>query len=355
MKFNIRNLRSLQSFLISVLFVSGFIWGCRVYESDVLQPVISGPWWMIGPEPDLSPFGLQPESIQGQPNQPNDHHVFQTDDGQWHLWACVRRTQAGRILCHWEGDSLIQSPWHLTGEIIRADKSAGESQVEWQNEEFLQSPYIVREKGLYYLFYGGYDTGLNAAGQPLDAAADYNHAEKQICLMTSPDGRTWTRHRDKNGFSRVFSGPGAARDPCFVKFDSLWYCYYCGHHNGDRTCGAIYVRTSRDLIHWSDWQIAQYDKTSEGKKWLPESPAVVKREGVYYLFRTHGEKGGTYVFCSQDPKNFGQGDVSSYFVTRLDVIAPEIIVDARGHEYITKIHDAEAGYGIQLAPLKWIR
>jgi hypothetical protein len=182
---------------------------------------------------------------------------------------------------------------------------------------------------------------------------DYNTVEKQISLMTSTDGWTWKRHRDKNGYSRVFIGPGAARDPCLQKFGDTWYCYYCGHHNRDRTCGAIYVRTSKDLLNWSDWKLAQYDKSSEGKKWLPESPHVVFRKGYYYLFRTHGDKGGTYVFRSTDPLNFGQGDVSDYFVTRLDVIAPEIIVDEHSNEYITKIHDPEDGYGIKMARLTW--
>lgn len=186
----------------------------RHQSSAPVTPQIISDWWDIGPEPDLTTLGLQPEPDGVQPNQPNDHHIFQ-----------------------------------------------------------------------------------------------------------SPDG--------------------------------AWYCYYCGHHNRDRTCGAIYVRTSQDLIDWSDWKIAQYDKTSEGKKWLPESPHVVFRQSYYYLFRTHGERDGTYVFRSADPLNFGQGDVSDYFVTRLDVIAPEIIVDESGTEYITKIHNPEDGYGIKMARMIW--
>ena len=320
----------------------------------LLVPAIASPWWDIGPEPDLSSLGLQPDSLPGiQPNQPNDHCLFQSADGKWQLWACVRRTAVGRVLAHWEADSLKQSPWRFTGEIIRADKQAGESLVEWHGEEFLQSPFVVKNGGQWYMFYGGYDTGLDPAGKPVDPATDYDAAEKQICLMTSPDGRHWQRHRDEKDYSRVFTGPGAARDINVVRFDSLWYAYYAGHHHRDRTLGAIYVRTSRDLIHWSGWQIAQYDKQSEGEKWLPESPAVVKRGGYYYLFRTHGPQSGTYVFRSTDPLNFGQGDLSSHFVTRLPgVIAPEIITDGLGREYMTTITDG-IKYGIMLARLEW--
>jgi len=326
---------------------------CGTNKPVKMLPVIEGPWWVIAPEPDLTELGLQPTRGNVQPNQPNDHYIFQTDDGKWHLWACVRLTAVGRILAHWEADSLTQSPWYWTGEIIRADKKAGESLIDWYNQEFIQSPFVVKNNETFFMVYGGYDTGLNPEGKPVNPARNYNSAEKQICLMTSTDGREWVRHQNEQGFSRIFMGPGAARDPCIIRSGERWLIYYCGHHNWDRTCGAIYVRTSIDLIHWSDWKIAHYDKNSEHKSWLPESPAVVFRKGYYYLFRTHGPEGGTYIFRSRDPFNFGQGDVSDHLVTRLEVIAPEIIVDEKGNEYISKIHDPEKGYGIQLARLRW--
>ncbi len=319
-----------------------------------LVPVIEDDWWEIGPEPDLRELGLQPDPSDIQPNQPNDHHIFLDKTGKWHLWACVRETKVGRILCHWQADSIRQSPWTFTGEIIRADKSFGESQVEWKGQEFIQSPFIVEKNDTFRMIYGGYDSGIDADGNTINPALDYNNAEKQICLMESTDGLHWTRYTNENGYSRVFLGPGAARDPCLIKIKSTWYCYYCGHHNRDRTCGAIYVRTSKDLITWSDWEIAHYDKAHEGHKWVPESPCVVFRNGYYYLFRSHGELGGTYVYRSENPKNFGHGDVSGRFVRRFDdILANEIIVDKHGNEYITSITDGEK-YGIRMTYLKWI-
>ncbi len=329
--------------------------GCGGNAKEVkLRPVIDGEWWVIGPEPNLAPLGLQPAPGNGQPNQPNDHCIFQTDDGAWHLWACVRQTKVGRILCHWQAKSLTESPWKFTGEIIRADKAAGESRVDWKGQEFIQSPFVIKDKGTYYMFYGGYDTGLDPNGNKLDAGLDYNRAEKQICLMTSPDGRTWTRHKNRNGFSRVFVGPGAVRDQCIVRLGDTWYAYYSGHHNCDRDTAGIYVRTSNNLIDWSAWKIAQYDPNCRtgDRKWQSESPVVVYKPGYYYLFRTQGpDKSGTWVFRSKDQMNFGLE--TSELVTVLDgVIAPEIITDDTGQEYISKI--SEAGlYGIRLARLKW--
>ncbi|MBD3241027.1 MAG: hypothetical protein GF331_10615, partial [Chitinivibrionales bacterium] len=238
-----------------------------------LRPSIPGPWWVITPKPSLDDRLPQlsetySEADSYQRNQPNDHHVFQAADGTWQLWACVRRTPVGRLLVNWEAESLDASPWRLSGRLIRADRDAGESMVEWQGEEFLQSPYIVRDNGRYHLFYGGYDTGMDSDGRTTD---DYNDAEKQICLMTSPDGLTWERHRGQDGTSRVFAGPGAVRDECVVRFGDTWYIYYAGHHDRNRRRAAIYGRTSKDLINWSDWCVVE-ENTADADEFIPESP-----------------------------------------------------------------------------------
>lgn len=322
-----------------------------------LRPRIDGPWWVIAPKPSLDDrlpllSTDYPSAGERERNQPNDHHLFQAADGSWQLWACVRRTPVGRLLVNWEADSLDASPWRLSGRVIRADRDAGESMVEWHGEEFLQSPYVVHENGRYFLFYGGYDTGRDSDGEPTD---DYDRVEKQICLMTSSDGHRWERHCDARGRSRVCAGPGAARDECIVRFGDIWYMYYTGHHDRNRNQGAIYVRTSEDLIHWSHWRIAEQN-TADERPFIPESPVVVQRGGAYYLFRTHGPRHGTYVFRSDDPLDFGCGcatERSPHYVCHLPIIAPEIVTDAGGAEYITRIDDAVHGYRIRMARLTW--
>jgi hypothetical protein len=281
-------------------------------------------------------------------HEPNDHHIFQSADGKWHLWACVRNTGVGRLLYHYQADSLAQSPWVETGEYIRANRSYGESLVEWYGMEFLQSPYIVQKENIFFMFYGGYDTGIDTAGNPVNPAENYDCAEKQICLMTSANGYQWKRYRNDKGNSRVFMGPGAARDECVVKGDSLWYCYYTGHMDCDREKQAIFVRTSRDLYHWSVPHLAHYKKSYK----KCESPCVVRKEGYYYMILSNGSPLGEPVFCSDDPMVF-DGKPVNY----IHAHACEIIRDEQGNEYISKIfqrrQQGPPEYGIRLARLSW--
>ncbi|MBN1660117.1 MAG: hypothetical protein JXA93_17080 [Anaerolineae bacterium] len=320
-----------------------------------LRPVLDGPSWIIGPSPYLA--GLLPPPAPGAPpHECVDHCVFQSADGAWHLWGCIRGTSVGRILYHWEGQSLTLPNWTPTGEIIRVDRHAGESIRDRDGKEWIQSPYVVRHNGTYFMFYGGHSTGLDAGGTPVPPSDP--RMEGQICLMTSPDGRTWTRHRDKHGHSRLFVGPGETRDPCVIKIGDTFHLYYAGYHNADPAQAGVYLRTSPDLLHWSGWQIVHQDPAYGPGPWGTECPHVVKRRTAYYLFRTeHYATAKTHVFCSQNPADFGAaGDASDKYVATpggatIAVAAPEIITDRHGRQYITSNHDLLGG--TRLFRLRW--
>jgi hypothetical protein len=319
-----------------------------------LWPMLDGAFWLIGASPDLAelmPDGqIASEAVGAPRHECVDHHIFQSADGAWHLWGCVRKTPVGRILYHWEAQSLTQSPWQHTGEIIRVDRQAGESLDDWHSEEWIQSPYVVHHAGIYYMFYGGHGTGVDARGN-LVPRGDPRMA-CQICLMTSVDGRQWTRRRNEEGYSRLFLGPGETRDPCAIEIDGLWHMYYAGYHGDDPGEAGFYVRTSTDLLHWSDWRLVHQDRRYGGGPWDTECPHVVFRAGYYYLFRTEDYASArTHVFRSEDPLDFGVGDASDMYVGTIAVAAPEIVVDCDGAEYITSNHDLRGG--TRLCKLKW--
>ena len=319
------------------------------------RPVLGGDFWLIGATPELpdelTPHGQAIDRSVGHPmHECVDHHVFQSTDGAWHLWGCVRKTAVGRILVHWEAQSLTQSPWRPTGEIMRADQEAGECLNDHRGEEFLQSPFVVQDASTYYMFYGGHGTGVDAAGNPVPR--DDARTACQICLMTSQDGRRWTRHRNEQGYSRLFLGPGETRDPCVIEIGGLWHMYYAGYHDEDPEEAGFYVRTSTDLIHWSDWRLVHQDRRYGSGRWDTECPHVVFRGGDYYLFRTEDYPSArTHVFRSQDPLDFGIGDASDKYVGMIAVAAPEIIQGPYGTEYITSNHDLRSG--TTLCRLRW--
>ena len=326
-------------------------------QKTKLRPVLDGGFWMLGPSPEtldlpksVAPYRNPAASAGAPTHECVDHHVFQSTDGAWHLWGCIRNTTVGRILYRWEGQSLTEGMWQPTGEMIRVDRSVGESLAYRNGEACIQSPFVVVKDGTYYMFYGGDGSGLLEDSTPADAH-DPDMAG-QMCLMTSPDGRNWTRYRNDAGSSRLFIGPMAVRDPCLIEIDGLWHLYYAGYHGHEDGQAGFYVRTSSDLLHWSERALVHLDASFGGHRWQTECPHVVYRAGYYYLFRTvHYATSETHVFRSEDPLDFGIGDARDKYVGGIAVAAPEIIVDGAGNEFITSNHNLAGG--TMLCRLQW--
>ncbi len=313
-----------------------------------LRPALASEFGLIGPAPEIP--GLWPPDPTNHP-ECVDHHLFQGLDGTWHLWGCIRGTLTGRILYHWEGESLRRRPWRPTGEYLRPDRSAGESIADWEDQEWIQSPFVVKDSGLFYFFYGGHSTGLDKYGRQVRSGDP--SVECQICLMTSVDGRNWERYRNEHGQSRLFAGPGETRDPCVVQIGDTWSMYYAGYESGDPFKPGIYLRTSSDLVHWSSPSLVHRSHQHGIGRWTHECPQVVRRGDCFYLFRTEDyDIPRTHVFWSEDPTDFGidqTGDEK--YIGVLPLAAPEIIVDEGGSGYITSCHDLTGG--IRICRLAW--
>ena len=289
-----------------------------------------------------------------------DHHLFQDPAGLWHLWGCVRNTAVGRILYHWKSADIHASPWQATGEIIRADRLAGESPDEstggsvktGADYEWMHSPFIVRSEGTFFMFYGG---GHVAEDDPERRGSDPGSFlnVRQICLMTSPDGVHWTRRRDAGGRSRVFVGPGPARDPCLVRVDGRWHLYYAGSRHGDVRQPVMWARISDDLVRWSDPVCVHHDLTYASDPNATECPFVTFHDGYWYLLRTERYyEARTHVFRSENPLDFGLGDASGRYVGTLPVAAPELYT-IDGQDYVSSNHDPLLG--TQMCRLEWVR
>lgn len=340
-----------------------------VCDKIKMRPVLEGDFWMIGDNPDLGELDGNRDPAKGQVQECVDHHVFRAADNKWHLWGCVRGTAIGRILYHWRADSLLDTHWEKTGEIIRSNQVFGEDLRHLMGEEWIQSPYVIQENGQYYMFYGGHSTEWDAYGYADGHAAfeDWQmitaSMRGQMGVMLSDDGLNWKRHLNFEGKTRLFMGPGETRDPALLKVNGLWYMYCAGAvlHPKEGIMPQIYVRTSEDLLHWSDYTVAHYDFSVTDPEdreqrgvWTHECPFVVEHAGYYYLLRTENyAKQRTHVYRSDDPKDFGLGSekAKAKYVGILPVAAPEIIEDENGGQYVTSNHNLAGG--TMLCKLRW--
>jgi len=103
----------------------------------MMVPHIQGPWWPIAGDPDLGEF-------TDVNQQPVDFAVWQTADGTWQLWSCIRHTKCGgmsRLFHRWEGRDITDSNWQPMGIAMQAEPAYGET------PGGLQAPHVVRHDG----------------------------------------------------------------------------------------------------------------------------------------------------------------------------------------------------------------
>ncbi|MBE3097467.1 MAG: hypothetical protein IMZ44_10110 [Planctomycetes bacterium] len=290
-------------------------------EAPPALPRIEGQWWTLAGAPDLGP-------LSDPRQQPVDFAVWQAADGTWQLWSCIRNTRCGgktRLFHRWEGKRLTDPDWRPMGVAMQADPKAGET------EGGLQAPFVTRIGAVYHMFYGDWES---------------------ICLATSTDGKTFTRRLGPDGKTGMFSeGPGNnTRDPMVLRADGRTYCYYTAYPNRE---GAVFCRTSEDLVKWSDAKRVAFGGAAGANPYSAECPFVVYRAESkrYFLFRTqrYGQNAQTSVYASLDPLDFGVNDDRCLLGT-LPVAAPEII-EHEGQTFIAALLPSLKG--IQVARLKW--
>ncbi len=284
-------------------------------------PVIDGDFWRIGHAPDLD--SLNGDDLSRQ--HVVDHGFVKDEEDNWHLWACMRGTRAGRIFYGWTGQSLDdQVVWEQNGVVARADREWGERDT--PGREQMQAPYFLKMDDTYYCFY-------NSAG---------------IRIMTSTDGKNYERPRFKENGNLLYDRGG--RDVMVMVDDSVYYAYstISTVARDDWLRGFVSLRTSTDLKRWSDYTVVSEGGRAGNGAVSAESPFVLKYGEYYFLFRSSSSSGSTYVYRSRDPYNFGVNN-DEYLVAELPIWAPEIILENE-QWYISDIADFQ---GVMLAKLRW--
>jgi beta-fructofuranosidase len=158
---------------------------------------------------------------------------------------------------------------------------------------------------------------------------------------------------------------GAHRDHFVLKIaEDKYLMYVVGVY---QRRGAISCFSSCDLINW---QFEKFALTSGEEAPLKpawgafESPYVIQKDGLYYLFVTYTDcddenYNDTLVFCSEDPKSFGEyngGVGGAKPITTLYAHAGEVLTH-NGKYYITtcgwKNKPNPNKGAVSIAPLEW--
>jgi len=210
------------------------------------------------------------------------------------------------------------------GIAMMADPNFGE------REGGLQAPFVLKEGSDYYMFYG-----------------EWQH----IAVAMSKDGKTFARQLMPDGKSGMFGEGAGTRDPMVIKIKNLYNIYYTAtpdHH------GVDFVRTSKDLMHWSSPEKVAFGGDAGNGPSSAECPFVYyeKTSGYYYLLRNqiYGKDAQFKVYRSKDPLDFGK-DNDRDLVETMPFAAPEII-ESEGKTYLAVLLPSLKG--IQIAKLKWV-
>ena len=127
---------------------------------------------------------------------------------------------------------------------------------------------------------------------------------------------------------------GAHRDHFVLKISQNEYLMYVvGVYNKK---GAVSCFSSSDLLNWNfeGFSLTSGDSAPLKPAWGAfESPFVVKKDGLYYLFVTYTDGSDenyndTLVFCSENPKSFGEyngGRDGAIPITKIKAHAAEVL------------------------------
>lgn len=248
----------------------------------------------------------------------NDHCFIYGDDNLWHFYGI-----GGSMgFAHGTASHLHKTGWETR------ERPFPLSWNPWK-EIHLWAPHIVKEGGLYYMFY--------CAGAKIGPVY-------RMHLATSPDLKTWTRHEENPLFIDGFD----ARDPMVLKVDDEWVMYYCANTDPRGGNHTVAYRKSKDLVHWGERGIAFIDPRRHKAGGGTESPFVVRRGDTYYLFIGPREGYvGTDIFASKDPFYWHLDDR----VGHINSHAAEVVRDENGNWYVS--HSGVGEGGLYLAPLHW--
>ena len=297
-------------------------------------PRIAGNWVHVyQPSADVFPGPASPRFQVGRTYsdwQVNDHAILKGPDGRWHAFGITHpAVKAGEpnpheaewLLFHAVApvgtlrENLAPGRWSDQAKVLPPSARPGELRE-------IHSPSILRHAGQYWMLYG----------------------HSPIRYAISSDLWAWEPRGE------LFRQEGGARDPSVTKHDGVFYLAYT-------TRQSVLVRTSRDLLSWSE--PSTVFSLAAGETGGPESPTLLALHGGFYLIWCRwdaelSKRGVTYqdrsfVYFSHDPLNFRDRAP----IAEIQGHAPELFQDEAGGWWISSAERPHRG--VSIAPVQWER
>ncbi len=264
----------------------------------------------------------------------NDHCFSKGAGGKWHAYGIIGH----KPISPWTGETKF---FHISADSF--------NQAKWVDHDYalttkpgvervLWAPHVFHEAGVdtWYMFYN--------IGNRQENAPNYA-SWGQLCRAESKDMFHWERH----ALNPLFSDPGHARDSYILKEGDLYYYYYTRTFDEVDLRSCVAVRTSPDLKHWSGPNIVHTQAYECDWGGDAESPFVVKKNGLFYLFicRAMTEYNQTHVYWSATPDHFPIEN----FVCELPTHASEVIQVSDDEWYISNTGWDKKG--LYITELEW--
>jgi len=216
-----------------------------------------------------------------------DFSIIRDQKGLWHIFSITGDfvdghdwIPAGNERTFSHGTSKDLRNWTYHKPVISiTDETYPDGNGKYKDRN-VWAPQVIYHNGLYYMFY----TSINS------------YVCQSVSLATSKDLFNWTEH-DSNPVYTLENLDWAAwgraqwsdcRDPGIIKDGDTFYMYVTAHSPIEEPRGILAVAQSKDLLNWSDYQIAVRHIPSM------ESPQLWKQNGKFYMTTSaHGQ--GTWV------------------------------------------------------------
>jgi len=285
------------------------------------------------------------------PRYVNDHSIIAGKDGTFHLFhivgpvgkSCYDR-DSEESFGHATSSDLCA--WRPEMDVLSVDPNSA------YEPHHVFAPYVCEKDGKYYLFYAGINEEARIESMCLACSDDLFHWSKYPHNPVFRPSRYWAEY---DPYSEIW---GCCRDPHILRHATYGYIlYYVAWIKGTKgRIAALGAAISDNLVSWQDVGPVMIREWAKGHPTASlESPCVVEKEGLYYLFYKHRDS--TRLAVSDDPLQFTDKDDSWFSVAH----ASEVL-EIRGRWYASSCsrelldlrHETtDRTRGLYLACLEW--